>query len=81
VSTPKCALFFESSAKKFILSAFGKTVDQEKFIVEQTDANQRVLTPTGEEIRLSQFAGIRKGSEIYIKSDIASLIEASEHLP
>ena len=81
MNAPGFAISFDGSAKKFVLGAFGKTLDQEKFVVEQSNPSQRVLTPKGEEVRFYQFAGIRKGSEIYIKSDIASLIEASEHLP
>ena len=72
---------FDASARNFILDAFGKSVDKEKYVVEKSNPSQRVLTPKGEEFRARQFAGVRKGSEVYIKSDIASLIEASEHLP
>ena len=74
----KPALTFHVSAKKFILDIFDKTLDQEKYIVEKDNPAQRVLTANGEEIRLSDFAGIRHGSEIFVKSDIASLVAASD---
>jgi len=73
-------LTFDNASKKFILDIFDKTVDSESFIVEKHAPSQRVLTLKGDEIKLRQFAGIRKGSEVFIKSDIDSLIEASDHL-
>lgn len=81
MNNPQFVISFDQSARNFILDAFGKALDGEKYVVEKTNPSQRVLTPKGEEFRAYQFAGIRRGSEIYIKSDIASLIEASEHLP
>jgi len=66
---------FENSAKDVILSFFDKTVDKEGFIVEKEDMTQRAITPDGEEITLEEFAGIRKGSEIFIKSDLPSIID------
>ena len=71
---------FEVSANKQILSFFDKTVDSEGFIVEKNDPTQRVITPEGEEIRLEEFAGIRKGSEIFIKSDLPSLFDLMDIL-
>jgi hypothetical protein len=71
---------FEKSAKKVILSFFDKVVDDEGFIVEKDDMNQRVITPEGEEITLEEFGGIRKGSEIFIKSDLPSVFELVDKL-
>ena len=65
---------FDSASKKEILSFFGKTLDDEGYIIESDNPSQRVITPDHEEIKLNEFAGIRKGSEIYIKSDLPSLI-------
>ena len=73
-----CALTFDRSAARFILDTFGKTVDGENYLVEKENAGQRVLTPQGAEVRLAQFAGIRRGSEIIVTSDMASLIEAAD---
>jgi hypothetical protein len=66
---------FSNNAKKFILSAFSKTVDEQEFIVETSNKNQRVLTPDGEQVELENFAGIKKGSEVFIKNDLISLIK------
>ena len=71
---------FEASAKKEILSFFDKTVDEQGFVVERDDFTQRVITPDGEEMTLEEFAGIRRGSEIYIKSDLNSLINLADRL-
>jgi len=66
---------FDASSKQEILSCFGKTTDQEGYIIEVENPTQRVITPDGEDITIEEFAGIRNGSEIYIKSDLPSLIE------
>lgn len=71
---------FDASAKRKILSFFDKTVDAEGFIVEKEDETQRVITPEGEEVKEDEFAGIRKGSEIFIKSDLPSLFNVIDKL-
>ncbi|WP_342771098.1 MULTISPECIES: hypothetical protein [unclassified Methanoculleus] len=71
---------FDANLKSEILSCFGKTVDDSGYIVERDDPSQRVLTPDGEDITLDEFAGIRKGSEIFIKADLPSLIELLDTL-
>jgi hypothetical protein len=69
---------FDSTTRDFVLDAFGKTVDADGYIVEQTDPTQKVTDLRGEEIPVSEFAGIRKGSAVFVKSDIMSLIEAAQ---
>jgi hypothetical protein len=76
----KQVITFSKSAKRDILEIFGKTVDKDRCIVEQSDSNQKVVDLHGEEIELSKFAGITKGSEKYIKKDINSIIELSDIL-
>lgn len=71
---------FDASVKKDILSFFGKTVDENGFLVEKDDFQQKVITQDGEEIKFDDFAGIRKGSEIFIKSDLPSLINLTDKL-
>ena len=68
---------FDSSARNFILDTFGKTTSN-GFIVEKPKPAQKVLTPRGEEIAVSEFAGVRKGSVVFVKTDIVSLVEAAE---
>jgi hypothetical protein len=71
---------FDDSARGFVLDAFGKK-ESGGYIVEKADACQRVLTPRGEEIPIRDFAGVRKGSAIFLTSDIISLIEAAQVMP
>lgn len=66
---------FDAASKQEILSFFGKTTDPDGYIIEAENPTQRVITPDGEDITIEEFAGIRNGSEIYIKSDLPSLIE------
>ncbi|MFZ2641645.1 MAG: hypothetical protein WA117_11655 [Verrucomicrobiia bacterium] len=70
---------FDSSAREFVLDAFGKTV-REGFVVEKATPTQKVLTPRGEEIPVADFAGVRKGSVIFVKTDIVSLVETAESI-
>ena len=71
---------FSESSREDILDLYGKTVDDEGFIVEKQNLNQRVLTPKGEEIHIKEWAGIRKGSEAFVKNDTFSLIELAKKL-
>lgn len=71
---------FDVSLKEEMLSCFGKTIDDEGYIVEKDHPDQRVITLDGNPITLEEFAGIRKGSEIYLKSDLPSLIELLDTL-
>ena len=71
---------FTEESKSDILELFGKTLDDEGYIVEIENLNQRVLTPKGEEIHISEWAGVMKGSEAFVKSDTFSLIEIAKKI-
>ena len=71
---------FDESAKEDILSYFDKTIGHDQYIVEKGDTTKKVITPDGEDMVLRDFAGIRKGSEIFIKSDLPSLIHLLDQL-
>lgn len=71
---------FTPELKEFILDTFGKAVDKDGYIVEKSNPEQRVFTPEGEEVTLQEFGGIRKGSMIFIKSGLVSMIKLSEKL-
>jgi len=73
-------ILFEKQTRKFILDSFNKSVDSEGYIVEKNNTEQRVLTSNAEEIRFDEFAGIRKGSEVFVKSDLVSLIQLCDDL-
>jgi hypothetical protein len=68
---------FDTGAVGFILDTFGKAIHN-GYVVEKSDPKQRVVTPRGEEVPVDEFAGIRKGSAVFVKTDIVSLIEAAE---
>ena len=65
---------FSSELKEEILDIFDKTIDSEGFVIEK-DTQERVLAFDGNELSLKEFGGIKKGSEVFIKNDLPSLIE------
>jgi len=69
-----CTISFDDSLVPNVIGAFGNKMDKEKYLVDKNSA-QRVLSPDGDYIHISEFAGITKGSRVYIKSDIPSLID------
>ena len=69
---------FDKSVKKDILSLLDKDVNEDNLIVEENDFEQKVLTFEGEEISLEEFGGIQKGSEVFIKNNLVSLIKLSK---
>jgi hypothetical protein len=71
---------FTNSAQDFILETFDKTRDSDNFLVEKSNPHQRVLSQDGEEINLEHFAGVKKGSQIFIKSDLISLMRLCDDL-
>ncbi len=70
-------LTFDESAKLDILDFIDKSVDSEEFIVEKSNPSQRVLTFEGQEILKKEFGGVKRGSQVFIKDDIISLIRLS----
>jgi len=73
-------LTFDKEVKQDILALYGKAIDKEGFIIEKDNPSQRVLTPKGEEIHISEWGGIVKGSEEFIKDDAFVLIELAKKL-
>jgi hypothetical protein len=67
-------LAFNKESKNLILQLFGKAIDEQGFIFD-IKTGTRVLNPQGEEVLACDFAGIRKGSEIFITKDLPSLIQ------
>lgn len=72
-------VLFDESSKKKILEIMNKDIDSDGFIIERgSNPIQRVLTKEGEEIKITEFAGVRKGSEIFIKNDINSILDLAD---
>ena len=76
----KTITFDDSEAsKKGVLALLGKSVNGEGYIIELS-TGERVVSPTNQEILLSSFAGIRKGSEIFITNDLPALLEQADYI-
>ena len=76
----KTAIFPNTDdAKLAILQLTGKSVDASGYIIESR-SGERVISPAGEDVRLQNFAGIRKGSEIIITDDLPSLLEQADYI-
>jgi len=67
-------IIFDKSAKQKILNYFKKEVDERNIIVDSKN-KKKVLTLYGEELHIDDFGGIFVGSEIYVKSDLASIVK------
>jgi len=74
----KQTITFDKSARQDILKMFNKDVDAEGYIVEKDNPTQRVLSPDGEEVKLNQFVAVAKGSQLFFKSDLLSLLKLSD---
>ena len=57
-----------------------KAIDSEGFVVEKNNQTQRVVSIDGEELQAKKFAGMKKGSEIFFKKDLPSLIEMADKI-
>lgn len=74
----KTVLTFDESFKEDILELFDKSIDSEGFIIEKSNPKQRVLSEDGQEVKVEEFGGIKKGSEVFIKNDLVSLMRLSK---
>lgn len=70
-------IIFDKSAVKILLSYFNKGIDKDEYIIEE-NTKKRVLSFDGTEVPLGNFGGIMIGSEVFIKSDIDSVIKFLE---
>lgn len=70
-------LLFTDKSLPLILEAFGKSIGENGLIIE-TLTGEPVLTPDGEEITASEICALKKGSEIFIKQDLNSIVNLAE---
>jgi hypothetical protein len=68
--TPK--ILFTNSATSLILEAFKK--HEEEGLIIDSVTNEPILTNEHVELEVSRLGGIKKGSEIFIKDDINSIM-------
>jgi hypothetical protein len=71
-------ILFDEESQNKLFEVMGKTIDSHDFIVEKSDPSQRVLTKGGEEVKREEFAGVKTGSEEFIKNDLPSLLELAD---
>ena len=70
---------FDKSMKEKILELFGKSVNEEGLIVEKENRDNLVLSPEdGKPVHIDEFGGIIKGSEIFIRNDVVSLMRVAK---
>ena len=74
----KPVITFDESAKPDILDFFDKKIVPDGYIVEKENPSHKVLTPDGEELFHTDFAGVRKGSTIFISADLVSLVKLAD---
>lgn len=74
----KARLLFTGNALQFILKAFDKTINEEGIIID-SKTGEPIFTPEGETLSKEKFGGIKKGSEIFIKKDLLSVIKLAEN--
>jgi len=74
----KAVITFSNDAKKEILDFLDKDINREGLIVEKQNPTQKALTSDGQEISIDEFGGVKKGSEVFIKNDLISLMRLSK---
>lgn len=70
---------FDKSAKEFILDSFDKKIDSGGYVIEK-ETGSKVIANDGQDLTIGQFGGIKKGSEVFIKSDIISVMKLLDSL-
>lgn len=74
-----CSITFDISVRRKVLNFLNKDVDNEGFIVEKENPKQKVLAfDGGQEVSLEEFGGVKKGSEVFIKDNLVSLMRLSK---
>lgn len=72
------SLTFDQDLREEVLGFFDKEINEEGVIVEKSNPNQFVLGIDGQEVNIEEFGGIMKGSEVFIRNDLVSLLRLSK---
>jgi len=67
-------LTFDASVAEDVIKEFGREVDDDGYIVDPETGN-RVETESGDQIHVDQFAGVEKGSIIFLDDDFNTLVD------
>ena len=70
-------MLFNEAALPFILEIFGKEISEDGLIVESA-TGRTILTPEGEALTKEKFGGIKKGSEIFLKDDLLTVMNLAD---
>jgi hypothetical protein len=70
-------MLFNEQALPLILEIFGKTINDDGLIIDM-NTGEPILTPEGEFLTKEKFGGIKKGSEIFLKDDLLTVINLAE---
>jgi len=76
----KNVVTFDRDTRDFVLDSLDKAVDDDGYIVEKKDKTKRVLGRDGEFVKARDLAAVKKGSFVFFKSDLPSLISLSDIL-
>lgn len=71
-------MLFNEQALPFILEIFGKTVNEDGFITDM-NTGEPIQTPEGDFLTKAKFGGIKKGSEIFLKDDLLTVMKLAEN--
>ena len=71
-------MLFNEQALPFILEIFGKTVNEDGFIADM-NTGEPIQTPEGDFLTKGKFGGIKKGSEIFLKDDLLTVMKLVEN--
>jgi len=71
-------LFFDTESLPFILGAFDATINNDGLIISSINGDP-IQTPEGLELSQEQLGAIKKGSELFLKDDIYSIIQLAEN--
>lgn len=66
-------ILFTEEALPFILRAFNKSIGENGTIIDN-ETGEIVFSPEGEELTLSELGAIKKGSQLFLKDDILSIM-------
>lgn len=74
------SLTFDESAAEFVLQAFGRKIDDEGYVVNP-NTGKREVSPEGDELRAEAFAGVERGSLLFLDDNFDSLVEHVKRRP
>ena len=72
-------ILFNDQSLPFILEIFGKTINEDGFIIEM-NTGELIQTPEGDFLSKDKFGGVKKGSEIFLKDDLLAVMKLADGL-